>query len=233
MPRLLHLDSSARTDSFTRRLGAAFVRAWRLNGGGEVTHRDLAIDPPPPISEGWTSLCDTLLREGITEAATDRYAQAVRTEAERRAWAVTEPLLAELLAADVVLIGAPMYNFGVPAALKAWIDQVTFPKMVLAPRRFVVLSARGGAYGPGTPREPFDHQGRYLLDFFHGHYGVEDAEVISAELVNSLSDPGLAGRLPQHLDSAAAALARAVELGTELATVPATTSADRTLAKEG
>ncbi|MFI5530333.1 FMN-dependent NADH-azoreductase [Kitasatospora sp. NPDC051853] len=215
MPRLLHLDSSARTDSFTRRLGAAFTRAWGQNGGGQVVHRDLTLAPPPPITEGWTGICETLLREGIT--ATDRYAEAVRTGAERRAWAVTEPLLAELLAADVVLIGAPMYNFGVPAALKAWIDQVTFPKMDLAPRRFVVLSARGGAYGPGTPREPYDHQGRYLLDFFRGHYGIEDAEVISAELVNSLSDPALADRLPQHLDSTATALARAAELGAELA----------------
>ncbi|MFJ8043898.1 FMN-dependent NADH-azoreductase [Kitasatospora sp. NPDC096147] len=220
MSRLLRLDSSARSDSFTRRLGDAFVHAWRQGGGGEVVHRDLTLDPPPPIREGWTTICDTLLREGITE--TDRYAEAVRTEPERLAWAVTEPLLAELLAADVVVIGAPMYNFGVPSALKAWIDQVTFPKMVLTPRRFVVLSARGGAYGPGTPREPFDHQARYLLDFFRGHYGVEDGEVISAELVNSLTDPALAARLPQHRDSAAAALDRAAGLGLELAGHPAT-----------
>jgi len=52
-------------------------------------------------------------------------------DASARGWAVRGPLLAELLAADLVLIGTPMYNFGVPAALKAWIDQVTFPKMTL------------------------------------------------------------------------------------------------------
>ncbi|MGW6915878.1 FMN-dependent NADH-azoreductase [Kitasatospora sp. NPDC054939] len=215
MSRLLHLDSSARTDSFSRRLGAVFTTAWHHAGGGEVVHRDLAAAPVPPIREGWTHLCDTLLREGITDIA--RYPEAVRTEPEREAWEVVRPLLDDLVAADVVLIGAPMYNFGVPAALKAWIDQVTFPKMVLAPRRFVVVAGRGGAYGPGTPREPFDHHGRYLLDFFRGHYAVEDGEVVAAELVNSLVDPLLAEHRGRHLDSEAAALQRAAELGRELA----------------
>ncbi|MFE7189824.1 FMN-dependent NADH-azoreductase [Kitasatospora sp. NPDC057541] len=213
MSHLLHLDSSARTDSFTRRLGEAFAEAWE-GGGGEVTHRDLAADPVPPIREAWTRICDTLLREGITDIA--RYPEAVRTEQEHEAWAVVRPLLDELVAADAVLIGAPMYNFGVPAALKAWIDQVTFPKMVLAPRRFVVVAAHGGAYGPGTPRAPYDHNGRYLSDFFRGHYAVEDTEVIAAELVNSLVDPALAGRLLQHEESFADALYRAGELGAKL-----------------
>ncbi|AUY52258.1 NAD(P)H-dependent oxidoreductase [Streptomyces sp. CB01881] len=215
MSTLLYLNSSARTDSFSRRLGDAFTTAWRDAGGGEVVHRDLAAQPVPPIGEGWTRICDTLLREGITDIA--RYGEAVRTAQEREAWALVRPLLDELVAADVVLIGAPMYNFGIPAALKAWIDQVTFPKMVLAPRKFVVVAGRGGAYGPGTPREPFDHHGRYLLDFFRGHYAVEDGEVVAAELVNSLVDPGLAGRRTQHQESAAGALHRAGELGAKLA----------------
>lgn len=217
MSQLLHLDSSARSASFSRRLGAVFADAWRAAGGG-YTYRDLAVDAPPPIGEDWTRICDTLLREGITDI--DRYAEAVRTDGERAAWAVVEPLLAELVAADVVLIGSPMYNFGVPAALKAWIDQVTFPKMVLAPRRFVVVSARGGAYGPGTPREPFDHQERYLRDFFAGHYAVdpvEDVHVVNAELVNSLVDPGLAGRRAQHEESHAAALRAVRDLASKLA----------------
>ncbi|MEV6547782.1 NAD(P)H-dependent oxidoreductase [Streptomyces sp. NPDC051597] len=215
MPHLLHLDSSARRDSFSRRLGATFAAAWRAAGGGTVTYRDLAAEPVPPIGEAWTRICDTLLREGITDI--HRYGEAVRTDEERAAWAVVGPLLGELVAADVVLVGAPMYNFGVPAALKAWIDQVTFPKMVLAPRKFVVVSARGGAYGPGLPREPFDHQGRYLLDFFRGHYAVEDAEVISAELVNAGVDPALAARRGEQRESYAAATAAARELAEKLA----------------
>lgn len=215
MPHLLHLDSSARPDSLSRRLGAVFAERWRAASGGTSTYRDLAADPPPPIREAWTGICDTMLREGITDIA--RYPEAVRTDAEREAWATVAPLLAELTAADVVLLGVPMYNFGVPAALKAWIDQVTFPKMVLAPRKFVVVGARGGAYGPGTPREPFDHHERYLRDFFAGHYAVTDAVFVTAELVNSRVDPALAGRRAQHEESQAAALDAVRELAVEYA----------------
>ncbi|MFE6503482.1 NAD(P)H-dependent oxidoreductase [Kitasatospora sp. NPDC057738] len=216
MPQLLHLDASARRSSFSRRIGAAFAEAWRAEAPqGTCTYRDLAAEPVPPIGEAWTTICDTLLREGIVEP--DRYAEAVRTDAERAAWAVLEPLLAELLAADVVLIGSPMYNFGVPAQLKLWIDQVTFPKMNLRPRRFVVASAQGGSYRPGMPRAPFDHQTRYLVDFFHGHYAVEDTLVIGAELANATVDPALAERLPQHEASLAAALTEATEAGRRLA----------------
>ncbi|MGW9597714.1 FMN-dependent NADH-azoreductase [Streptomyces chartreusis] len=211
---LLHLDSSARSDSVTRRLGAMFVETWQSAGGGNVTYRDLAAETPPAIREGWTRICDTLLREGITDI--DRYPEAVRTDQEHEAWAVVKPLLAEVVAADVVLIGAPMYNFGVPASLKAWIDQVTFPKMVLSPRKFVVISARGGAYGTGTPREPFDHQVRYLLDFFRGHYAVEHTEVISAEMVNALVDPTLSHLSALHHESSTAAALATKDLALQL-----------------
>lgn len=91
-------------------------------------------------------------------------------------------------------MAAPMYNFSIPSALKAWIDQVTFPKMSLAPRRFVVTHARGGAYGPGTPRHPYDHQERYLRDFIQGHYAVDDVTFVGTQLVNSRLDPALAAR---------------------------------------
>jgi FMN-dependent NADH-azoreductase len=151
MPHLLHLDASARPASFSRSLGARFAERWRRhNPAGDYRYRDLALDPVPLISPAWTEICDELLRRGIIEPA--HYAEVVDTPARRAAWAVCAPLLAELLAADLVLIATPMYNFGVPAALKAWIDQVTFPKMTLPGTRFVVLSARGGSYRPGTPR---------------------------------------------------------------------------------
>ncbi|NUT42815.1 MAG: FMN-dependent NADH-azoreductase, partial [Thermoactinospora sp.] len=110
------------------------------------------------------------------------------------------------VAADVVLIGTPMYNFSIPSSLKAWIDQITFPKMSLAGRSFVVTGARGGAYGPGTPREPVDHQERYLRDFFKGHFDVEDVTFVHAELVNALIDPRLAHLRDKHEESLAAAI---------------------------
>jgi FMN-dependent NADH-azoreductase len=236
MPQLLHLTASARRTSLSTQIATAFTEAWSaslqttapasasnpvLSPTAAYTHRNLTDSPIPPIREAWTTICDTMLRESITDIS--RYPEAVRTTPEHEAWRIVEPLLAELVAADVVLISAPMYNFGVPAALKAWIDQVTFPKMDLAPRRFVIAYARGGSYLPGAPRESYEHQVRYLRDFFAGHYAipVADLHVIGAELTNSLVDPGLAAHRPRHEASLAQALAEATALGHELATAPA------------
>ncbi|MFJ1764158.1 FMN-dependent NADH-azoreductase [Amycolatopsis sp. NPDC088138] len=188
MTHLLHLDSSARRTSFSRELSARYAAAW----DGTRTYRDLAADPVPVIGEAWTEICDALLTAGITAPA--RYADVVETPGQKRAWAIVEPLLAELLEADVVLIGAPMYNFSIPAALKAWIDQVTFPRMSLRGKAFVIAGARGGTYAPGTPRAPFDHHEAYLRDFIAGHYDVADVRFVHAELTNALVDPHLAAR---------------------------------------
>ncbi|MBE1497208.1 FMN-dependent NADH-azoreductase [Amycolatopsis lexingtonensis] len=188
MTHLLHLDSSARRRSFSRELSARYAAAW----DGTRTYRDLAAEPVPVIGEAWTEICDALLAKGITDP--ERYAEVVETPGQQKAWAVVEPLLAELLEADVVLIGAPMYNFSIPAALKAWIDQVTFPRMSLKGKTFVIAGARGGTYAEGTPRAPFDHHERYLRDFIAGHYDVDDVRFVHAELTNALVDPHLAAR---------------------------------------
>ncbi|KDN19912.1 FMN-dependent NADH-azoreductase [Amycolatopsis rifamycinica] len=201
MPHLLHLDSSARRSSFSRELSARYAAGW----AGTRTYRDLAADPVPVIGEAWTEICDALLTNGITDPA--HYADVVETPAQKQAWAVVEPLLDELLAADVVLIGAPMYNFSIPAALKAWIDQVTFPKMSLRGKKFVIAGARGGTYAEGTPRAPFDHHERYLRDFIAGHYDVDDVRFVHAELTNALVDPHLAARDGERKASREAALA--------------------------
>ncbi|UNZ15970.1 NAD(P)H-dependent oxidoreductase [Streptomyces sp. 891-h] len=217
VPTLLHLDASARRRSFSREAGDAVADGWRASHPeGTYVHRDLALTPVPQIDEAWTELCDYVLEHQITDIA--RYREAVRTPAQAAAWAVIEPLLEELVAADVVLIASPMYNFSIPASLKAWIDQVTFPRMSLAGRRFVVAYARGGAYGPGTPRHPYDHQERYLRDFFAGHFAVpdEDMTFLGTELVNSRTDPALAAHREAHDASRAAALAAARKIGASL-----------------
>lgn len=211
-PTLLHLDASARRRSFSRELGDTVADAWlAAHPGGTHLHRDLALDPVPHIGEAWTELCDYVLEHRITDPR--RYQEAVRTPAQAQAWSVVEPLLSELLAADAVLMAAPMYNFSIPASLKAWIDQVTFPKMSLAPRRFVVAHARGGAYGPGTPRHAYDHHEAFLRDFLRGHYAVDDVTFVGTELVNTLLDPDLAALRARHDDSRAAALSAARKLG--------------------
>ncbi|MEV6524432.1 NAD(P)H-dependent oxidoreductase [Longispora sp. NPDC051575] len=213
MTHLLHLDSSARSRSFSRTLTALCAEAWRAaHPGAAYTYRDLVAGPVPPIGEAWTEICDHLLTHQITDIP--RYAEAVTTPARRAAWATVEPLLAELVSADVVLIGAPMYNYSIPAALKAWIDQVTFPRMDLTGRAFVVASARGGSYQPGTPKEPFDHQERYLRDFFAGHYGVTDVTFVTTELTNARVDPVLDDLRERQDASHRAAVARVEALTT-------------------
>ncbi|MEV4154257.1 NAD(P)H-dependent oxidoreductase [Nocardia salmonicida] len=206
MTHLLHLDASARANSLSRELGREFVQAWRdAEPGGTYTYRDLAAEPTPFIDEGWTELCDAVLAAGVTDLG--RLAELAVTPAARAAWRVVEPLLAQVLAADVILIGTPMYNYSVPASLKAWLDQVTFPRMSLGQRRFVVVTARGGAYSPGAPKAAFDYQERFLRDFFAGHFAVTDTVFVNAELANAVQDPNLAHLRDAHEASLAAARA--------------------------
>ncbi|MGK8502945.1 FMN-dependent NADH-azoreductase [Nocardia asiatica] len=214
MSTLLHLDASARRQSISRELSAGFADAWRTrHPEGGYRYRDLAADPVPFIGAAWTELCDAVLTLPGTDL--DRLGDLVRTPEQAAAWGIVEPLLAELLAADVILIGTPMYNYSVPAALKAWLDQVTFPRMSLGHRRFVVTSARGGAYSPGAPKAAYDYQERFLRDFFAGHFAVSDTVFVHAELANSRQDPSLAHRRAEHDASYAEALATARALAGE------------------
>ena len=100
----------------------------------------------------------------------------------------------EFLDADVIVIGAPMYNFGVPSQLKAWLDRIaiagkTFrytahgPEGLAGGRRLIVASSRGGYYGPDSPTASFDHQEKYLRAFFR-FLGVTDIAFVNAEGVN-------------------------------------------------
>ncbi|WP_327087951.1 NAD(P)H-dependent oxidoreductase [Nonomuraea sp. NBC_01738] len=207
---LLHLDASARRASVSRELSDIYAANWRTaNPDAGYVYRDLAAQPVPHIREAWTELCDYVLANQITDI--NRYVEAVHTPEQAEAWDILQPLLDEVVAADVILIGTPMYNFSIPSSLKAWLDQITFPKMSLRGRRFVVTSARGGAYGPGTPREPVDHQERYLRDFFLGHFNVEDVTFINAELINARIDPNLAHLREKHQESYEAALKEAAK----------------------
>ncbi|WP_239154980.1 FMN-dependent NADH-azoreductase [Amycolatopsis sp. FDAARGOS 1241] len=208
---LLRIDSSADgEESVTRRLTSLFAKHWP----GEVRHRDLAADPVPPISEAYARLGRRVERRGsvplpeITALAAD--------DAERREWELTLPFVTEVREAGAVLLGVPMYNFSVPAALKAWIDRLTFPGAfadALRDTRFVVVCARGGAYGPGTPREGCDFQEPYLRTYLT-NLGVaqEHLTFVVAELTRVADIPALAGL--EHLaeESFAAAERRVLEL---------------------
>ncbi|KOU61842.1 NAD(P)H dehydrogenase [Streptomyces sp. MMG1533] len=220
---LLHIDSSADTadDSVSRRLTGLFARTWRArNGTAPYRRRDLSADPIPALGPAYTTLGRRVEREGFVPPA--KVPALIENAAEEREWELTLPLITELLAADTVLLGVPMYNFSVPASLKAWIDRVTFPgayadpdtgDRLLGDTRVVVVMARGGGYGPGTPRERHDFQTPYLRAYF-GSLGVapENLHLVAAELTLTGLLPHLAGLEDLAADSLARARAAVTAL---------------------
>lgn len=185
MRHLLHLDSSLRTEgSRSRKLSAYYADAWRAaHPGGTVTYRDLAADPVPHLN---------------IEAFTANFlAASDRTPEQAAARAYTETLTAELLAADAIVIGVPLYNFTVPTTLTAWIDRIVVPGLtigegggLLGGRSVTLTTARGGGYGPGTPREGWDHREPWLRHAL-SQVGLTDLTFIDTELTLARESPAL------------------------------------------
>lgn len=193
MPCLLHLDTSARPGrrgiephgSYTRALTDRFVTRWlRARPADPVIYRDLGATPPTPVGADW-----------IRGAFAD---PAHRQPWMDRALAESNALVAELIQADVLIVGAPLYNFGMPAPLKAWVDNIvriglTFdfrpeqaddPYLRLLaekPRQVVLLSARGGhGMDPGGALEHMNHLDRHLRTAL-AFMGIDDLHVIAVE----------------------------------------------------
>lgn len=214
MAHLLHIDTSPRSGSFSRELSAAFASAWRAeHPDGGYTHRDLAADPVPPVDEPRTEIARESSVAGVRTLA--EIAGVIRTPAQEASWAVCRPLIEELLAADTLLIATPMYNFTVPSTLKAWIDQISFPWLPMADKRAIVVTARGGTYAPGTPREGHDFQEPYLRTYFET-LGLTDLHFVNTELTNALHVPFHADFTGAHEASRAAALSRVAELAASI-----------------
>ena len=163
--KLLQIDSSALgAQSATRELTQAIVAQWRAREPAlEVSYRDLDREPLPHLT-------------------------AASMGGDAAQLALREMLLAEFLGADVIVLGAPMYNFGIPSTLKAWIDRIavagrTFrysangPEGLAGGRQVIVASARGSALGEGSPA---DFQEAYLRQLF-GFLGIDDITFVRAE----------------------------------------------------
>jgi FMN-dependent NADH-azoreductase len=176
--KLLHIDSSISGDgSASRQLSAAIVTAFKAAVPDlEIIRRDLDAAPIPHL--------DSRLLPAVRPATAADEASGASGEKGGGA-------LAEFLAADIVVIGAPMYNFTVPSQLKAWIDRIliagkTFqygeagPVGLAGGKRVVIASSRGGLYAPGMPFEAYDFQERYLRAVF-AFIGIEDVEIVRAE----------------------------------------------------
>jgi FMN-dependent NADH-azoreductase len=179
MPSLLHIDSSPRSASVSNKLAAAFVHRWqRRNPTGTVIHHNTTLEKIPYIDE-------------VHIAAAYTPADKLTAEQQKKL-AYSDKLVDELLAADVIVLGVPMWNLGIPASLKAWIDLVvragrTFTytgegvsSLLPAGKKVYVISARGGAYPAGTPAKAFDQQEPYLRSIL-GFLGLTDVEFIYAE----------------------------------------------------
>ncbi|MCI0915936.1 NAD(P)H-dependent oxidoreductase [Pseudomonas stutzeri] len=170
MTHLLHLDASARPGlagkdehgSHSRHLGHRFVSQWLARRAQDsVTYRDIGQNPPSFTSHDWIASSFT------PEESREPWMKETLIESDQ--------LVDELIAADVLVIGTPLYNFGMPAALKAWIDQIVRPGRTIEvdesklpdpyvplladrPRHVVILTARGGiGFGPGGEMAHMNH----------------------------------------------------------------------------
>ncbi|MFC4374197.1 FMN-dependent NADH-azoreductase [Nocardia halotolerans] len=180
MAQLLQLDASPRRSrSHTRTLVAEFVARWSEGRPGDrVIRRDLGHEPPPHITEDWIAAAFT--------------PPSRRTPPMRAALAYSDQLVDELFAADVLVLGVPMYNFGVPAMLKAYIDQIvrvgrtfSFDPAAAAPytpltsgkRAFVIVGTGDAGYETGGPLASMNHVEPYLRTAL-GFIGIDDVEFV-------------------------------------------------------
>jgi FMN-dependent NADH-azoreductase len=182
--QLLQVDSSILGDaSVTRRLSDEIVRHLRqMSPDLAVSHRDLGGSAVPHLSGTYLA--------GLG-------AQTQHEPQVQHDLALGANLLEEFLQADIVVIGAPMYNFTIPTQLKAWMDRLlvagktfryteTGSQGLVTGKRVIVGSSRGGFYA-GTPLAALDHQETLLRDLF-GFIGVSDLEFIRAEGVSISAD---------------------------------------------
>jgi FMN-dependent NADH-azoreductase len=181
MKTVLHINSSARIErSHTRGLTDLFLQEWRsLRPQDHVISRDIGVEPPPPVEEAWIAAAFTSPPD--------------RTDAMRQVLRLSELLVDELIQADLIVLGAPMYNFGMPAQLKAYVDQIvrigrTFSfdpanekqpyTPLLTGKQMLVVTATGDAgYQPGGPLAHMNHLDPHIRTAF-GFVGIQVIRVI-------------------------------------------------------
>jgi FMN-dependent NADH-azoreductase len=184
--KFFRLDSSLRTEgSVSRRLADAVEEQWLLHHPhATVIRRDVGLEPLPPL---WPAAVSALMSDPEQPRTPDQTA-AVRLAAQ---------LADELFDADAYVFAVPIYNWGMPQQVKQWIDLViTDPRLAsthgqpLAGRPAVLVEARGGGYGPGTPREGWDHVTPYMTHILGDLWGLE-LSVARAELTLADVNPAM------------------------------------------
>jgi FMN-dependent NADH-azoreductase len=186
--------------SVSRRLTARAADRWRATHPvGAVTYRDLAANPIPHLD---------------AETGTARLVPAeARTAAQDTSFALSVALVDEIKNADTLLLGVPLYNLGAPSTVKAWVDHIVAPGLsmdaetgggLLGGTDFIVLASRGGGYGPGTPREGWDHAEAWLPHAV-SLTGLQP-RFITAELTMADVNPAMADLKPLAAESLSQAL---------------------------
>src|SRR6202047_163959 len=178
MPTLLHLDASPRGEySISRQLSKAGVGAWKAKyPNGKIIERDLTKTQMTFVDLDWIMGAFSPPEQ--------------LTEQHKSALAISDTLIAELLEADDIIIGTPMYNFAVPAVLKAWIDHVvragktfnygaTGPQGLAKGRKVVVAVASGGSYDTASGLETYNYVIPYLRHIL-GFIGITDVTFVQA-----------------------------------------------------
>jgi FMN-dependent NADH-azoreductase len=179
--KLLHIDSSILgAHSISRQLTRDTVAQWlKSHPGTEVDYLDLAVNTPAHLTT------DAL---GFRAPVGTEFSAVQQQEN-----AVSEALVSQLLAADVIVVGAPLYNFSIPSQLKAWVDRVaqagrTFkytdkgPVGLLADagKTVIIASTRGGMYSTSEFGQAMEHQESYLKALFN-FFGIADVRIVRAE----------------------------------------------------
>ncbi len=178
--KLLHIDSSITgSQSVSRQLTRDIVNTWTANHPNTVVdYLDLVEDTPSHLSAESLGFRMPATAENLTEG-------------QRRENVVSEALVAQFLAADVIVVGAPLYNFSIPSQLKSWIDRVaqagrtftytaTGPKGLAGGKTVIVASTRGGVYSTSEGGRAMEHQESYLQTVF-GFLGITDVRFVRAE----------------------------------------------------
>lgn len=181
--KLLHIDSSVNgANSVSRQLTGHIVELWSASHPDiEIDYLDLAAAAPSHLSAESMSF-------RLPPTATEL------SEVQKRENILSEALVAQFLAADVVVVGAPLYNFSIPSQLKAWIDRIaqvgrTFkytesgPVGLATGKTVIVASSRGGIYSTSEASRAMEHQESYLQIIF-GFFGITDVRFVRAEGLN-------------------------------------------------
>ncbi|MDN3240039.1 FMN-dependent NADH-azoreductase [Glycomyces tritici] len=210
MPTLLRLDASAAAaDSTSRSLTAAFAAAFAASPGNAVVNRDLHADPVPHLPHPQLHWAAPLRNGSAPDPANE---------------ARQEALIVELLAADVLVIGYPLYNYSLPSSLKAWIDHVHVPGRTaaaagsgspLAGRPAVLVVTRGGDYGPGALNEGRD-LATPVLELVLGEEMGMDVSVVACQWTLAGNGSDREARLRRGERERAAALEAVRVLGSRL-----------------